>query len=916
MSSLKSKGCLFLASSLCDGLEDNDIKQVTTLLLNTEANPNTLIPMHGVTPFHLVIGNDSETFAEEVTKLFLRHGGNPNVRSVDGLTPVHVAAAWGRVTVLELLLANGGDPLCLDEEGRTPFHYAFDGKYYKAIAVLGKYCDKTVKDKKSTNYKVTFDKLVINNGSFIAEYADVQIPDIIKESELDKNDVQRYNEKKSTDTCAKYFCDLDDNSLSSNDQSAIDAAKFRINEERNREKMLVNEIINKLSNSLTSSFQQQEVTNEHELTSEKNDYDTSPLSTISTDNSTMYNIRNQFLLKNRRQSITPKYRRKNFKQSNNTRTPLIPACNVDDYIISKSPNLVIGESFEKKQEYLSPKISQKELKFKTFTPCATRNQPFQSEFNTEKAIARSTPRRRKQFYRQYSSCRKLKKSNRLTSSENTSPDSASPDSLSPHHFYNKKPNYKLNKNLVIKLHESKYDDDVSVNFSSNENKENEKYEDSEALIGGLNNNFSNLKMDGINFAKRNEENLRGQIISPKNFPTEEVELKANNVLRSFKENASTFFSSSKSVSYITAQEEYKHEDLDEGMAFRERITYKISSRQLLDDTSTNNSWPSSLHLPRDEPLTNKVIHEKLINLGDNPGPVTHSTRQVYLKRLMKLENKNRVTEIYNSKEEFFDNADKSNRVLVKSYMSLERQFENLSIRSKEHCSEKYNSSPAQHNRVKGASKADCYEYNVSSFLRYGSWVNDLQMYKAMEKQIFEEYSAASPSRGWRGGINKDNFTYLLLDPRITNNLYMCADNLPEDTVWYEFFSAVFYIGKGKRNRPFSHLKDAYRAWVSRDDSDDAKIQHILDIWNEKYGVICLQVFQNCSTEEALTREAFMIDAIKVERLKNCINGTYYGKAKTWSMKEKRKFGRYLLYKAMQIYLNEGERQIFPYNLRT
>lgn len=55
-------------------------RQVTTLLLNKEANPNTLLPTHGVTPFHLVIGNNSEAFAEEVSKLFLRHGGNPNVR--------------------------------------------------------------------------------------------------------------------------------------------------------------------------------------------------------------------------------------------------------------------------------------------------------------------------------------------------------------------------------------------------------------------------------------------------------------------------------------------------------------------------------------------------------------------------------------------------------------------------------------------------------------------------------------------------------------------------------------------------------------------------------------------------------------------------------------------------------------------
>lgn len=56
---------------------------MATLLLSKDADPNVIIPTYGVTPFHLVIGNDSEEFAEEVIKLFLRHGGNPNVRYIN-----------------------------------------------------------------------------------------------------------------------------------------------------------------------------------------------------------------------------------------------------------------------------------------------------------------------------------------------------------------------------------------------------------------------------------------------------------------------------------------------------------------------------------------------------------------------------------------------------------------------------------------------------------------------------------------------------------------------------------------------------------------------------------------------------------------------------------------------------------------
>ncbi|XP_036149939.1 uncharacterized protein LOC105829089 isoform X2 [Monomorium pharaonis] len=170
LSTPKTKGGLFLASSLCDGLEDNNIRQVATLLLNKDADPNVLIPTHGVTPFHLVIGNDSEEFAEEVTKLFLRHGGNPNVRSNDGMTPVHVAAAWGRINILQLLLANGGDPLCLDNDGRSPFHYAFEGKYFKAVTLLANYCENTPNEDNTPKYNMILDKVLIINGDVIAEY--------------------------------------------------------------------------------------------------------------------------------------------------------------------------------------------------------------------------------------------------------------------------------------------------------------------------------------------------------------------------------------------------------------------------------------------------------------------------------------------------------------------------------------------------------------------------------------------------------------------------------------------------------------------------------------------------------------------------------------------------------------------------
>ncbi|KAF3430080.1 hypothetical protein E2986_07206 [Frieseomelitta varia] len=837
MSTLKNKGCLFLASSLCDGLEDNDIKQVTTLLLNKDANPNTLIPTYGVTPFHLVIGNDSEAFAEEVTKLFLRHGGNPNVRSIDGLTPVHVAAAWGRVKVLELLLTNGGDPLCLDDDGRSPFHYAFDGKYYKAIAILGKFCDNTVKEEKA-NYKMTFDKLLISSEDTIAEYIVPQSLNVTK-----KNICKEHRDESFANTKCVNFYNFDYSNNDKFDNAMTSAVELQIREKMDKEKCLVNEIINQLSNSL--NFKKEKINEEygqsknvHQFKSVLND--TSFSSTISTDDNTSYNIRDKFLLKMRgkKQAVTPKRHRQIFSQKNNIKIPSTPRYDPNDSIISKSPNFLIDKSIEKEQKYLSPKILNNELRFKTFTPSMTKHHLFRSEeFNTRKDVAKSTPRRKKRFYKQYSSLRKLRRNYELTSSENTSPDAT--NSLSPIQSCTKNLNYKFNKNLAIKLHENKYDDDdISIHF--NENKDNtETCALEKNVIEEFNNNFRSQDIQKTDFKEKNKEQLK-KYIQQEQF-TDEV--KIDDTVNIFKENLNTFLSSYKSQSYISVQEEYKYEDPDEGMTFLER--------------------PKSLTLSMD--LTNDALRKELIRYGDKPGPVVDSTRQVYLKRLIKLKNGSH----------------------------------NLS-----HSSFKINHGP----------KLDYYESQTESFLMFGDWVNDLERYKIIEQNIFREFSLGSSSRKWREGMSRTCFNYLFLDPRITRDLTFRTKYLSESETWNIFCSAIFYVGKGTCNRPYSHLKDAFAAWVSKKNPENAKIQHILHIWNAGCGVVCLHVFQNSIPVEAYTREAAIIDALGIQKLKNSKSGDYYGTAKTWNMEEKRNFGRFLLYQALRIFLCEGERQILPENM--
>lgn len=61
-------------------------------------------------------------------------------RSEDGLTPVHVAAVWGRTALLVLLLSCGGDPWMRDtDHGLTPLHLALKEKHLETALVLQRY---------------------------------------------------------------------------------------------------------------------------------------------------------------------------------------------------------------------------------------------------------------------------------------------------------------------------------------------------------------------------------------------------------------------------------------------------------------------------------------------------------------------------------------------------------------------------------------------------------------------------------------------------------------------------------------------------------------------------------------------------------------------------------------------------------
>lgn len=62
---------------------------------------------------------------------------------------------------------------------------------------------------------------------------------------------------------------------------------------------------------------------------------------------------------------------------------------------------------------------------------------------------------------------------------------------------------------------------------------------------------------------------------------------------------------------------------------------------------------------------------------------------------------------------------------------------------------------------------------------------------------------------------KSSFNYLLLDPRVTQNLPLRSKKMAYEDIFHTFVAAVFYVGKGKRSRPYAHLYEAaYKSKVS------------------------------------------------------------------------------------------------------
>ena len=189
------------------------------------------------------------------------------------------------------------------------------------------------------------------------------------------------------------------------------------------------------------------------------------------------------------------------------------------------------------------------------------------------------------------------------------------------------------------------------------------------------------------------------------------------------------------------------------------------------------------------------------------------------------------------------------------------------------------------------------------------------------------------NRQWREGQARTAFCYLLLDPeRLARLQGVSVPSAQIDPrLFADFVASIFYVGKGKSNRPYAHLQvanfdspplcrtevhlqDALDVWGKDGTELGSKLARIVSIWDAGAGVVSLHLFHNSLGVEALSREAAMVEALTLEALTNKRKGDYYGPPSSWHPSRRRTYGVALLRTAFRLFLLHPPSPLLPHNV--
>ena len=100
---------------------------------NFGARPPPLTLKDGTSPLHVALTTSNN---QEIAKVLIEHGADPNALDKDGQNPLLYALMNGQKEIAEFLIEQGPDPNVSDRDGQTPLHYAVTFGYKEMVQLL------------------------------------------------------------------------------------------------------------------------------------------------------------------------------------------------------------------------------------------------------------------------------------------------------------------------------------------------------------------------------------------------------------------------------------------------------------------------------------------------------------------------------------------------------------------------------------------------------------------------------------------------------------------------------------------------------------------------------------------------------------------------------------------------------------
>jgi len=230
----------------------------------------------------------------------------------------------------------------------------------------------------------------------------------------------------------------------------------------------------------------------------------------------------------------------------------------------------------------------------------------------------------------------------------------------------------------------------------------------------------------------------------------------NNLNMAICQSANT--TNTSSASSVVVVEEHIYSDAEKGVDLVEWHYPPLIPQDSITDATLNEALCSSAEDVPDSYMDSQLLVEELKSLGQKPGPITATTKQIYLRQLYRLR--------------------------------------------KEQAANGQPSAPSPH-RI-GLSKE-----LQTLVANYPGKENDVKIASNLDRLLVTHFNCPDPAKPWREGLSKKSFNYLLLDPRVTHNLPL-NESQDQSRLFKRFVSSIFYIGKGKQTRPHEHLYEAVK----------------------------------------------------------------------------------------------------------